>query len=89
MKKKVILKPRKRLVESVGLIDTYAYSYPRCGIQTIQLLAASKKCKIEISKISPMKAIFYIYGQEEEINQIFTTLAITDFSDKFKWKFRI
>ena len=88
MTKKVIIKSVNRKISESRTLIEYEFTPIREGIQTIQMAClAHENIKFKISKITSRKATLIFTGYLEVINDLFTMLALTDFSDKFTWRF--
>lgn len=90
MTKKIVLKSLNRRVSESATYVEYEYSPVRAGIQQLQMICmAHENIKIKINKIKPKKATLTITGDKDVIADLFTMLALTDFSDKYCWKFKL
>lgn len=88
MTKKVIIKSIDRKIGQSNRFVEYEYSPVREGIQTIQMAClAHENLKFKISKIKIKKATLIFTGTEDAIDALFTMLALTDFADKYTWRF--
>lgn len=88
--RKVVIKSIHRLINETSDYKEYAYAPIREGVQLIQMACMAKSgIKFNIKKITPRKAVLTFISDKDVIQDLFTTLALTDFIDKYSWRFII